>query len=145
MHAPSSILPFAIASIPPGPTVATKEQTFLTHPEWYIGYSSDEYADWLSHRLPTEFPYARSIGQFWIDYREALPQTRNAYPFNTGYHIMLGVIGVSYSAELALKGVYENTIGQYQGWTASDVDRRRSLRGDRSHRLRSVHSHSSMV
>ena len=90
-------------------------QTFLTHPgvRCRTVYSSDEYADWLSHRLPTEFPYARSIGQFWIDYREAASQTRNAYPFNTGYHIMLGVIGVELLVlELALKGVYENTIGR---------------------------------
>ncbi|HEY9229888.1 MAG TPA: FAD-binding oxidoreductase [Gemmatimonadaceae bacterium] len=93
-------------------------QTFLTHPEWYIVYSSDEYADWLQRKLPTEFPYASSIGQFWVDYREANAQVAHAYPFNTGYHVMLGVIGVSYSAELALKGLYENTIGRFSGWTA---------------------------
>lgn len=93
-------------------------QTFLTHPEWYIVYSSDEYAEWLRDKLPTDFPYASSIGQFWIDYREAIAQTRNAYPFNTGYNVMLGVIGTSYSAELALKGLYENTIGRFSGWTA---------------------------
>ena len=93
-------------------------QTFLTHPEWYIVYSSDEYAEWLRDKLPTEFPYAASIGQFWIDYREAYRQTRHAYPFNTGYHVMLGVIGTSYSAELALKGLYENTVGRFSGWTA---------------------------
>jgi FAD/FMN-containing dehydrogenase len=102
-------------------------QTFLTHPEWYIVYSSDEYADWLQRRLPTSYPYARSIGQFWVDYREALRQTRHRYPFNTGYNVMLGVIGVSYSAELALEGVYENSIGRFSGWTAggrlSDEDR----------------------
>jgi len=93
-------------------------QTFLTHPEWYIVYSSDEYADWLQTKLPTSFPYAKSIGQFWIDYREAVAETRNAYSFNAGYNVMLGVIGVSYSAELALKGLYENTIGRLSGWIA---------------------------
>jgi hypothetical protein len=31
---------------------------------------------------------------------------------------MLGVIGTSYSAELALKGMYENTVGRFSGWTA---------------------------
>ena len=102
-------------------------QTFLTHPEWYIVYSSDEYAEWLQRRPPTSFPYARSIGQFWVDYKEALRQTRHRYPFNAGYNVMLGVIGVSYSAELALKGVYENSIGRFSEWTAggktSDEDR----------------------
>jgi FAD/FMN-containing dehydrogenase len=102
-------------------------QTFLTHPEWYIVYSSDEYADWLQTKLPTSFPYVASIGQFWANYREARALTSNAYPFNFGYHVMLWVIGTSYSAELMLKGLYENTIGRFSGWTAghqlSDEDR----------------------
>jgi FAD/FMN-containing dehydrogenase len=110
-----------------GTYVRDEGQTFLTHPEWYIVYSSDEYAEWLGRRLPTDFPYASSIGQFWIDYREAIAETRNAYPTNYGYHVMLAVIGVSYSVELALKGMYENTIGRFSGWTAdhalSDEDR----------------------
>jgi FAD/FMN-containing dehydrogenase len=93
-------------------------QTFLTHPEWYIVYSSDEYASYLKEHLPTEFPYVASIGQFWVNYSEAARVTNNAYPFNGGYHVMLGVIGTSYSAELALKGIYENTIGRFSGWTA---------------------------
>ena len=102
-------------------------QTFLTHPEWYIVYSSDEYAAWMRDRLPTEFPYLASIGQFWVNYREARALTSGAYPFNGGYHVMLGVIGTSYSAELALKGLYENTVGRFSGWTAghrlTDEDR----------------------
>jgi FAD/FMN-containing dehydrogenase len=110
-----------------GTYVRDEGQTFLTHPEWYIVYSSDEYADWLARRLPTDFPYASSIGQFWIDYREAIAETRNAYATNYGYHVMLAVIGVSYSMELAVKGLYENTIGRFSGWTAghalSDEDR----------------------
>jgi FAD/FMN-containing dehydrogenase len=93
-------------------------QTFLTHPEWYIVYSSDEYAAWMKTRLPTEFPYLASIGQFWVNYHEARALTSHAYPFNGGYHAMLAVIGTSYSAELALKGIYENTIGRFSGWTA---------------------------
>ncbi|MEO6526244.1 MAG: FAD-binding oxidoreductase [Gemmatimonadaceae bacterium] len=93
-------------------------QTFLTHPEWYIVYSSDEYAAWMKTRLPTDFPYLVSIGQFWVNYREARALTSHAYPLNGGYHAMLVVIGTSYSAELALKGLYENTIGRVSGWTA---------------------------
>ena len=102
-------------------------QTFLTHPEWYIVYSSDEYASWLKDRLPTDFPYLASIGQFWLNYREARALTSHQYPFNGGYHVMLAVIGTSYSAELALKALYENTIGRFSGWTAghqlADEDR----------------------
>jgi len=102
-------------------------QTFLSHPEWYIVYSSDEYAAFIQHRLPTEFPYLASIGQYWANYREVMDLTEGQYPFNWGYQLMLGVIGVSYSAELAIKSLYENTIGRFTGWTSghapSDEDR----------------------
>lgn len=93
-------------------------QTFLTHPEWYIVYSPDEYAAWLKDSLPTDFPYFRSIGQYWINYREANALTSGRYPYNWGYQVMLGVIGTSYSVELFVKGVYENTIGRFSGWTS---------------------------
>jgi FAD/FMN-containing dehydrogenase len=102
-------------------------QTFLTHPEWYIVYSSEEYADYIRDRLPTDFPYLSAIGQYWVQYREANVLTRRDYPVNWGYQIMLWVIGTSYSVELTLKGLYENTIGRLTGWTAggalSDEDR----------------------
>ena len=102
-------------------------QTFLTHPEWYIVYSSDEYAAWLRDRHPTSFPYVRSIGQYWVSYLEARRLTAKDYPFNWPYHVMLWVIGTSYSAELALKAVYENTLGRLSGaiagWRLSEEDR----------------------
>jgi FAD/FMN-containing dehydrogenase len=102
-------------------------QTFLTHPEWYIVYSSDEYAAYLKDRLPTDFPYVVSIGQYWHSYRETGAIAARDHPFNLPYTIMLWVIGISYSAELAIKGVYENTVGRFTGWTAghaqSDEDR----------------------
>lgn len=93
-------------------------QTFLTHPEWYIVYSSDEYADYLKEHLPTAFPYVESIGQYWACYREAGKLIKGEYPYNMGYHVMLWVIGLSYSTELALKGLYENSLGRFSGWTA---------------------------
>jgi FAD/FMN-containing dehydrogenase len=104
-----------------------EDQTFLTHPEWYIVYSSDEYAAWIETRLPTDFPYVASIGQYWIGYHEIWQATRRTYPVNWGYHVMLCVIGASYSVELTLKAMYENTIGRLSGWTAghalTDEDR----------------------
>src|SRR4030095_12664040 len=36
---------------------------------------------------------------------------KRVYPFNAGNHLMLGVIGMSFSAENVVKGLYENTIG----------------------------------
>lgn len=34
------------------------------------------------------------------------------YPFNKGDHLMLGVIGTSFSVEYIIKGIYESTVGR---------------------------------
>jgi FAD/FMN-containing dehydrogenase len=104
-----------------------ESQSYLSHPEWYIVYAADEYADWTATRLPTDFPYAKSVGQFWRNWREVSRASARDNPPNPGYSVMLGVIGASFSVEYALKGVYEATIGRVTGWTsggrASDEDR----------------------
>ena len=92
--------------------------TFLQHPEWYIVYSSEEYGRHLAAHPPSTFPYGASIGQYWRTYHESWTATRHTCPPNWAYHVMLWVIGTSYSAELALKGLYENTIGRAAEWTA---------------------------
>ena len=94
-------------------------QTFLTLPEWYLVYSPDEYARYISAREPSGFPYFGSIGQFWGYYRDAYDATREKYPFNWGYHVMVFVIGSSHTVENAIKGVYENIVGRVTEWFAS--------------------------
>lgn len=94
-------------------------QTFLTLPEWVLVYLPAEYAQSLRQAPPSRFPYFRSIGQFWGYYRDAWQATREEYPFNWGYHVMVFVIGTSYTIENGVKGLYENTIGRFFEWTAS--------------------------
>jgi FAD/FMN-containing dehydrogenase len=95
-------------------------QTFLTLPEWVLVYSPAEYAESLRQQVPSRFPYFRSIGQFWGYYRDAWQATRQKYPFNWGYHVMVAVIGTSYTVENGVKGIYENTIGRVTEWLGSD-------------------------
>ncbi|MEZ4674947.1 MAG: hypothetical protein R2932_11965 [Caldilineaceae bacterium] len=38
--------------------------------------------------------------------------TAGTYEFNGGYHLMLYVIGVSFTVENGLKGIYEGTVGR---------------------------------
>ncbi|MBM9578271.1 FAD-binding oxidoreductase [Leptospira sp. 201903070] len=92
--------------------IRNEDQTFLTLPEWYIVFSSDEYADFLKRSPPSAFPYFGSIAQFWKIYGRVIGKTWSSYEFNWGYHLMINVIGVSYSAELLIKGLYENSIGR---------------------------------
>lgn len=95
--------------------------TFLTLPEWFIVYSTEEQARLLQRAAPADFPYFGSIAQYWRYYSDACAVTKTAYPFETRYHVMLAVIGVSFTVENAIKGVYENTMGRLSGWFGRDT------------------------
>ncbi|MFO1518712.1 MAG: FAD-binding oxidoreductase [bacterium] len=97
----------------------SEEQTFLTLPEWYIVFAYDELAAFLKNQSPSDFPYFQSIGEFWKIYRNVIAVTKGRYPFNWGYHVMNAVIGVSFTAEYAIKGIYEDTVGRFTRWAAS--------------------------
>jgi hypothetical protein len=100
-----------------------ESSTYLTLPEWYIVYSTEEYASFIGREAPSGFPYFRSIGQYWSYYGSMCDATKGRYLFNPKTHGMLGVIGVSFSIENGLKGIYENTIGRATEWLGShDVE-----------------------
>lgn len=88
-----------------------EDQTFLTLPEWNIVYSADEVGAFLKEHRPSEFPWFTAIGQFWTTYRAVWGRTRDGYDFNTGYHLMIGVIGLSFTVEYGVKGLYEGSLG----------------------------------
>ena len=89
-----------------------EESTYLTYPEWYLVFNPQEYARFLKENNPSAFPYFGSIKQFWQGYANVYAITIAHYPFNFGNHLMLGVIGTSYTVEYLIKGLYENSIGR---------------------------------
>lgn len=90
--------------------------TYLTLPEWYIVYSTEEYAAFIEEHPPSAFPHLGAIRQFWRIYAAVCAATRSAYPFDPGTHLMLAVIGMSFTAENAIKGLYESTLGRLSEW-----------------------------
>jgi FAD/FMN-containing dehydrogenase len=88
------------------------DQTFLTLPEWMVVYSADEAGAFLRENPPSAFPWFDAVAQFWRNYRAVWAVTRDRYAFNTGYHVMIGVVGASYTVEMVGKGIYENTVGK---------------------------------
>jgi len=97
----------------------SEEQTYLTLPEWYIVYSADEYAAFIDHNLPSQFPYFQAIGDYWRSYYNVCTVTRGQYAFNTGYHLSLAIIGTSFTLENLLKGLYEKTFGRVTEWLSA--------------------------
>jgi len=98
-----------------------QEDTFLTYPEWYIVWSYQEKSDFQQNHLPSGFPYFSEIVQYWQAYCFANGIVAGRYAFNAGDHLMLIVIGSSFSVEYALKGLYEKTIGRLSEWASGGI------------------------
>jgi hypothetical protein len=92
------------------------DNTFFTFPEWYIVYSFEDFGRFLDRSSESHFNYLGHILGFWRSFctiNRALPA---AAEFRTEVKTMIYIIGVSYSIEYAIKGIYENTIGRLFEW-----------------------------
>jgi hypothetical protein len=95
------------------------EQTFLTYPEWFLVHSPAEYARYVEAHPSHGFPFLGHIGQIWSSYASVTrEQVRADYPGNVGYHVMIGVIATSTTAEYGLRSAYENTLGRISSASA---------------------------
>lgn len=88
------------------------EDAYYSYPEWYIVYSYVERADFLEHHLPSGFPHWREIAQYWRGYCFVCRLTHQRRQFEFGGHLMLVVLGASFTLEYGIRSAYENTIGR---------------------------------
>jgi len=100
------------ASLTPPEHIRAPEQTYLTFPEWFLVHSPAEYAAYIQDQNPSDFPYWGHIGQFWDSYGMVYDATKDDYPLNMGYHVMVSVIGTSTTVEYAAKSGYETMVGR---------------------------------
>ncbi|GAB2602958.1 hypothetical protein [Spirosoma areae] len=98
--------------VTPAEHIRPADQTFLTYPEWFLVHSPAELADYAHAKTTTTFPYMSHVNQLWQSYGIVYDQIKGSFPFNTGYHIMIWVIGVSTTVEYALKALYETVVGR---------------------------------
>lgn len=100
-----------------GPGIRKEARTWLTYPEWHIVYSAESYGRFLENKPPSAFPYFRHVRGFWSSYC-ALNKVTSASAGTGEAKVMIYTIGISYTIELGLKGLYEKTIGRLFEWTA---------------------------
>ncbi|HEU5318544.1 MAG TPA: hypothetical protein VFX49_20690 [Chloroflexota bacterium] len=112
--------PFADPAL--APSVREEASTYLTFPEWYIVYSAQDYSAALANAPPSAYPYWPSVGQYWCSYHVVAQWAQRRYPFSFDNHLMLAVIGVSYTGEYGLKGLYEATVGRATEWLSAGGD-----------------------
>ncbi|HEX2438483.1 MAG TPA: hypothetical protein VHT71_09240 [Methylomirabilota bacterium] len=110
----------ALAARPPMVTapgyVRAEADSYLSFPEWHIVYAYEDIAGVLATNDPSEVAYGRQITGFWrsLCRLTRLVTARATVPTDT--KVMLYTIGWSFTAELALKGLYENTLGRFTEW-----------------------------
>ena len=98
-----------------------QDNTFFTFPEWYIVYSFEDFGRFLETSSESHFNYLGHILGFWRSFctiNRAVPATGQSL---ADVKTMIYVIGVSYSAEYAIKGSYENTIGRVFEWIRGEA------------------------
>src|SRR5262245_23414344 len=93
-----------------------ESDSYLTFPEWHIVYAYDDFAAILKTGDESDFAYGRQISEFWDNFCELnrVVTSRGRAPVDT--KIMLYTIGWSFTAELAVKGTYEKTVGRFFEW-----------------------------
>lgn len=99
----------------------TEANTFFTFPEWYIVYSFEDFGRFLDKSSESHFNYLGHIMGFWRSFctiNRAVPASGESL-FDV--KSMIYVIGVSYSAEYAIKGIYENTVGRAFEWIRGEA------------------------
>ena len=87
-------------------------RTLLTYPEWHIVHAYDDYAKVISTGDPHDFGFFRAIRGFWSSLCTLHQQSAQHGGFDGDTKQTIYVIGVSFSAELALKAIYEETVGR---------------------------------
>lgn len=105
------------AAQPHVPLVGTDWQrpegrTLMTYPEWHIVHAYADYGAVIGSFDPHDFGYLAAIGGFWSS-TCALAQASGPHGgFDGTTKQRIYPIGVSFTAELALKAAYEETIGR---------------------------------
>jgi hypothetical protein len=114
-------LPDAAANTPyrsilPPEERRAEARSWLTYPEWHIVYEADSYGRHLTRgERPSSFAFGRQITSFWSSYCTVNRLTAGSASAGDA-KVMIYTIGISYSVELAVKAVYERTVGQLFEW-----------------------------
>jgi hypothetical protein len=98
-----------------------ENNTFFTFPEWYIVYSFEDFGRFLDRSSESHFDYLGHILGFWRSFctiNRAVPPTGESL---ADVKTMIYVIGISYSTEYAIKGIYENTVGRVFEWIRGET------------------------
>jgi hypothetical protein len=127
LAAPIAYVEFACRGVvPPAPATPTiiaqdyqraEANTFVTYPEWHIVYAYEGLAEVLKTGDEHDFNYLGSIASFWSS-ACAVTRTADAHGgADTSTKRTIYVIGASFTLEMAMKALYEESLGRLFTWT----------------------------
>ncbi|MEX0305356.1 MAG: hypothetical protein AB3N24_23295, partial [Leisingera sp.] len=89
-----------------------ENRTLMPYPEWHIVHAYEDYAEVIRDGDPHDYGYLQGVGGFWSSLC-SLSRSAGAHGgTDAATKQMVYVIGVSFTAELALKAAYEETLGR---------------------------------
>ena len=89
-----------------------ESRTLMTYPEWHIVHAYDDYAKVIVTGDPHDFAFARAIGGFWGVLCPLMERSSELGEVTGESKTTIYTIGVSFTAELLAKALYEETIGR---------------------------------
>lgn len=90
--------------------------SYLTYPEWSIVHAYQDLAAVTRRTSESDFDYWSRIGGYWTSLCHIVGYASEKGSVSGEYRSMLHIIGVSFSVEMAVKGLYERTIGRLTVW-----------------------------
>lgn len=90
--------------------------TWLTYPEWSIVHAYEDFARVGRERGEAAFGYVGSVTGYWTSLCSLTGVASARGDIAPDMRAMLYIIGLSFSAEMAVKGAWESTIGRLTSW-----------------------------
>ncbi len=89
-----------------------ESRTLMTYPEWHIVHAYDDYARVIATGDPHDFGYLRAVAGFWTALCPLTRASAEMGGITSDTKLTIYTIGVSFSAELLAKALYEETLGR---------------------------------
>jgi hypothetical protein len=90
--------------------------SYLTYPEWYIVHAYADLAGVTRQASESSFDYLASVTGFWRSLCRATAAAGTVGPVTQDQKTTNYIIGLSFTAEMAVIGAYERSIGALTAW-----------------------------
>jgi hypothetical protein len=99
-------------SILPAKDRREEVNSYLTYPEWSIVHAYEDLAAVTRATSESEYDYVGAIRHYWSSLCSIYRLSSARGTIAGDYKVMLHVIGLSFAAEMGVKGLWEKTVGR---------------------------------